>query len=101
VRRAYLGISGTASPVGRQLAAALGIAATAGIRVLDVTAGSPADGAGIKSGDLLVFFGGDATPTLSALQRALSAVRIFRRSPVVVIRRGERLDLEVIPAEAR
>lgn len=100
VRRAYLGISGAATPIGRPLAAALGLATTAGIRVLEVTAGSPADGAGVKAGDVLVFFGGSATPTLAALQRLLTADRIFRRIAVVLIRRGERIDREVIPAEA-
>src|SRR2546422_7183286 len=38
------------------------------IRVVDVTAGSPADGAGIKTGDILVFLDGSATTSLSALQ---------------------------------
>jgi len=100
VRRAYLGISGAPTAIGRPLASALGLATTAGVRVVDVTAGSPADGAGIKPGDTLVFLDGSATTTLSALQRLLTADRVFRRTPVVLIRRGERIDREVIPAEA-
>ncbi|HET8570140.1 MAG TPA: trypsin-like peptidase domain-containing protein [Candidatus Limnocylindria bacterium] len=101
VRRAYLGISGAATPIGRALAASLGLAATAGIRVLEVSTASPADSAGLRAGDILVFLDGTAVPTLSALQRALGADRIFRRVPVIAIRRGERVDLEVIPQEAR
>lgn len=101
VRRAYLGISGAATPIGRQLAASLGLATGAGIRIIEVTAGSPADGAGMKPGDLLVFLDGHATPTLSALQRLLTGDRIFKRTPVVLVRRGDRLDREVIPAESR
>ena len=101
VRRAYIGLSGAPTPIGRPLAAALGIAASAGIRVLDVAAGSPADGAGLLAGDIIAFVNGTAVPTLSALQRVLSAERIFRRTPIVAIRRGERLELSVIPQEAR
>lgn len=101
VRRAYIGISGTPTPIGRPLANALSIAASAGIRVLDVAAGSPADGAGLRAGDIIVFVDGKAVPTLSALQSVLGAERIFRRTPVVVVRRGERLELSVIPQEAR
>jgi len=101
VRRSYLGVSGAPTPIGRPLAAALGIAASAGIRVLEVTAGSPADGAGIRPGDIIAFVDGTAVPTLSALQRLLTADRIFRRTPVVVVRRGERLELSVVPQESR
>src|SRR5438128_9445807 len=50
VRRAYLGISGAATPIGRPLAAELGLANTAGIRVLDVVAGGPAERAGGRAG---------------------------------------------------
>ena len=99
VRRAYIGLSGVPTPIGRPLAAALGIAASAGIRVLDVAAGSPADGAGLLAGDIIAFVNGTAVPTLSALQRVLSAERIFRRTPVVAIRRGERRELSIIPQE--
>ena len=101
VRRSYLGISGSPTPIGRPLAAALGIAAAAGIRVLEVTAGSPADGAGIRPGDIIAFVDGTAVATLSALQRLLTAERIFRRTPVILIRRGERVELHVVPQESR
>lgn len=99
VRRAYIGLSGVPTPIGRPLAAALGIAASAGIRVLDVAAGSPADGAGLLPGDIIAFVNGTSVPTLTALQRVLTADRIFRPTPVVAIRRGERRELSIIPQE--
>lgn len=100
VRRAHLGISGAATPLGRSLAAKLGLAASQGIRILDVAAGSPAERAGLRSGDLVVFLDGAALASLSALQRLLVADRIGRRIPAIVIRRGERLDLTITPGEA-
>src|SRR5438132_235993 len=41
VRRAYLGIGGAATPIGRQLAAELRIPNASGIRLLEVTAAGP------------------------------------------------------------
>jgi S1-C subfamily serine protease len=100
VRRAYLGISGAQTPIGRQLAQSLGVAAASGIRVLDVAAGSPAQRAGLREGDILVALDGAPLDTLSALQRALSADRVAAATLLTAIRRGERVVLSVTPAEA-
>jgi S1-C subfamily serine protease len=100
IRRAYLGISAGQTPVGRALAAKLGLAITSGVRVLEVSASSPAERAGIRAGDILVLIDGAPVPTLSSLQRALGAERIGRRTSVVGIRRGERIDLVAEPVEA-
>ncbi|OLD51343.1 MAG: hypothetical protein AUI58_08000 [Chloroflexi bacterium 13_1_40CM_2_70_6] len=100
VRRAYLGISGAATPIGRPLAAELGLANTAGIRVLDVVAGGPAERAGVRARDLLVSLDAVALGTLSDLQRALAADRIGRAATLALIRHGELLQLSVTPAEA-
>lgn len=99
VRRASLGISAAPTPIGRALAARLALAASEGIRVVEVVSGSPADRAGLRAGDILVFLDGTALPTLSALQRVLTADRVARSLPAVVIRRGERLELSVTPVE--
>ncbi len=100
VRRARLGVSAAPTPIGRALAAQLGLAASAGVRVTDVAAGSPAEAGGIRPGDIVVFLDGAAVPTLSTLQRLLTAERIGRTLRAVVIRRGERLELSVVPLEA-
>jgi S1-C subfamily serine protease len=100
VRRAHLGISAAPTPIGRALAARLGLAASEGIRVVEVVPGSPADRGGVRAGDIVVFLDGMALPTLSSLQRVLTADRVARPLPAVVIRRGERLELSVTPAES-
>lgn len=100
VRRAHLGISAAQTPIGRALAAKLGLAVTAGIRVLEVGASSPAQRAGLRAGDIIVLLAGAPVPTLSALQGSLGAERIGRSLGVVVIRRGERVDLFIEPVEA-
>jgi S1-C subfamily serine protease len=99
IRRAMLGISGAATPLGRSLAGALGVP-LAGIRVVDVTAASPADLGGIKAGDVIVAVDGEPVPTLSRLQGVLTDERIGRAVPVIVVRRGERLEKFVVLREA-
>jgi len=100
VRRAYLGIGGAPTPIGWNLARALGLAANSGIRVLEVTPRGPASRAGVRAGDILVGLDGATLATLTDLQRALGAERIGSASLITLIRRGERVTLGVTPAEA-
>lgn len=100
VLRARIGISGAATPIGRALAARLALPAAEGVRVVDVTSGSPAARAGVRAGDILVFLDGTAVTSLSALQRVLGGGVVGRSLPAAVIRRGERVDLRVVPEEA-
>jgi S1-C subfamily serine protease len=100
VRRALLGISGAATVIGQGLARSLGLNASAGVRVLDVSAGGPAARAGVRRGDILVSIDGATTASLTDLQRALSAERIDRDTLLTLIRRGERVSLSVRPVES-
>lgn len=101
VRRAYLGIGGAATPIGRQLANELGITNTSGIRVLEVVAGGPAQRAGLHVRDLIVTIDGAPIATLSDLQRNLVADRIGRSVELAYVRFGELHRTTVTPAEAR
>src|SRR2546425_4633741 len=76
VRRAYLGISGAPTPIGRGLAGALGPAVREGMRVVEVMPRGPAERGGLRAGDILVSFDGVQLRTLSDLQRWLDASRV-------------------------
>ncbi|HKC90272.1 MAG TPA: trypsin-like peptidase domain-containing protein [Candidatus Limnocylindria bacterium] len=101
VRRAYLGIGGAATAIGRQLANELGITNTSGIRVLEVVAGGPAQRAGLEVRDLIVSLDGAPIATLSELQRTLAADQIGRSVEVGYVRFGELRRTTVVPSEAR
>jgi S1-C subfamily serine protease len=101
VRRAYLGIGGAATPIGRQLAYELGVTNTSGIRVLEVVAGGPAQRAGLQARDLILTLDGAPIATLSDLQRSLAADRIGRSVELAYVRFGELRRTTVTPAEAR
>jgi S1-C subfamily serine protease len=101
VRRAYLGIGGAATPIGRQLANELGITNASGIRVLEVVTGGPAAHAGLEVRDLIVDIDGAPIATLSDLQRSLVADRIGQAVELGYVRFGELRRTTVTPAEAR
>ncbi len=101
VRRAYLGISGAPTPIGRRLADALRLESLEGVRVVDVTTGSPADRGGVRAGDILVSFDGQPVRTLSDVQRLLVADRIGRGSEARLVRRGALVTVRIVPQEAQ
>ena len=100
VRRALLGIGGAPTPVGGQLARRLGLAASTGIRVLEVAPNGPAARAGVRPGDIVVALDGATIASLTDLQRALDAERIGKSTLLTIIRRGERRTISLTPAEA-
>jgi S1-C subfamily serine protease len=101
VRRAYIGIGGAATPIGRQLANELGITNASGVRVLEVVAGGPAERAGLQVRDLIVDIDDAPIATLSDLQRILVADRIGRTVQLGYVRFGELKRTTLTPAEAR
>ena len=97
VRRAYLGLVSTPAPLPAQLAARTG--RKLGLRVVDVVAGSPADRAGLKSGDLVLEAGRRPVAEAQSLQRLLFADAIGSELPVTVFRRGAMVDVITVPTE--
>ena len=101
IRRGYLGIGGQQAQVPRQLARHHGLAVSSGVRVESVEPASPASAAGLASGDLIVAFDRQPVTSVDSLHRLLTDDRIGRIAPVTVLRGLERLDVVVVPWEAR
>ena len=97
VRRAYLGLVSSPVPLPADLAARTG--RQRGLRVLDVIAGSPADRAGLKAGDLVLEAGRAPVASAQSLQRLLFAEAIGQPLPVTVVRRGAMVDVVTLPSE--
>ena len=72
----------------------------AGVKLSGVRGGGPADDAGLRGGDVIVEFGGQAIANIYDYTYALDAVRIGEPVRVVVVRAGERIAFSVVP-EAR
>ena len=69
------------------------------VRVAQIVAGSPADDAGLKAGDLLVAVGGTPAASSGELQRLMVADAIGRRVEITVWRNGALVDVIAVPGE--
>ncbi|PWU24439.1 MAG: peptidase S1 [Candidatus Rokuibacteriota bacterium] len=96
-RRAYLGIAGGSRPLPPRLASSLG--RRSAVEVVEVVAGSPAAQAGLRPEDLIVSVDGAAVDGVDDLQRLMTGEAIGHRLAVSIVRRGEDVDVEVVPAE--
>jgi serine protease Do len=96
-RRAYLGIAGGPRPLPPRLARKLGRAA--GVEVVQVVEGGPADRAGMRPEDLIVEVDGTPVERMDELQRVVVSDLIGRAVRAKVIREGRERELELVPAE--
>jgi len=99
IRRSSLGLAGQNVPIPPRMARALDLEATAGVLVIAVEPGGPADRAGLREGDVIVGFEGLAIEGIDDLHRLLTEERVGVASSLAVVRRSETIDLEVVPAE--
>ncbi len=97
VRRAYLGLVSSPTPLPAALAARTG--RRRGLRVLDVVPGSPAARAGLHAGDLVLEAGRSPVAEAQSLQRLLFAEAIGVPLPVTVHRNGAMVDVVAVPTE--
>jgi S1-C subfamily serine protease len=96
-RRAYLGIAGGPRPLPPRLARKLG--RRAGVEVVQVVEGGPADRAGLRPEDLIVELDGTPIEGMDGLQRVVVSELIGRAVRAKVVREGRERELELVPAE--
>ncbi len=96
-RRAYLGLVGGRRPLPPRIASRTGL--VDGVEVVEVAAGSPAERAGLRPGDILITVEGTPVADVGALQRLLGPAQIGDAVAVEVARVGEPLTIEVVPEE--
>lgn len=96
-RRAYLGVTGGRRPLPPSLARTVG--RESGVEVVEVVAGSPAAGAGIRPEDLILSVDGIAVEGVDDLQRLMDAERVGRRVAIELSRSGTTMTLHAVPTE--
>ena len=101
IRRGYLGLGGQTAQLQRRLVLHHHLAAGSGMLVLHVEPGSPAAAAELQEGDVIVAFGGETVAGVDDLHRMLTEGRIGVRTPLTIIRRAEKREVEVVPVESR
>ena len=100
IRRSRIGVAGQQTTIPRALARANQIAVSSGVLVVSLEENSPASRAGLRTGDVILGFGGTPVSGIDDLHRLLTDDRIGVPAPLVVLRRGERRQLVVVPAES-
>jgi S1-C subfamily serine protease len=98
-RRAYLGIAGGPRPLPPRVAREVG--REAGVEIVEVVAGSPADKAGLRPEDLILDVDGQTVSSARDLQRLMAGETIGRDVTVRLFRDGRILSVGVRPIELR
>jgi S1-C subfamily serine protease len=101
VSRSYIGLAGQNVPLPRRIVRYYNLAVETGILVVSFEGDSPARSAGVLTGDIIVGLDDRPIAGIDDLHKLLTEDRIGRKSSLVVVRRTDKLSLEVIPRESR
>jgi S1-C subfamily serine protease len=99
VRRSHLGIAAQDAALPRALARELGLTQERAVTVRSVTPSSPADRAGLQSGDLILDLSRVPVTGVDDLHRLLTDERIGQRLPLRILRHGVVQDLWIVPQD--
>jgi serine protease Do len=97
VRRAWIGIAAGPRPLPPH--ARVRVGRTAGVEVVDVSQGSPAQRAGLRAEDLIIELGGEPIERVDDVQRLMTSDAIGHPMSIRILRGDRWLDLEVSPIE--
>jgi S1-C subfamily serine protease len=97
VRRAWIGIAAGPRPLPPH--ARVRIGRSAGVEVIEVTQGAPAQRAGLRAEDLIIELGGEPIESVDDVQRQMTREAIGRPMAIRILRGDRWLDLEVAPVE--
>jgi S1-C subfamily serine protease len=98
--RGYIGIAGQNVPLPRRLVLFHKVAVPSGLMIVSLEPNSPAGRAGLKTGDVIIGFGGKPVAGIDDLQRLLSSECVGVDVEIEVVRATEILTLRIIPAES-
>ena len=101
IRRSYIGVSAQTVPVHRRVVRFYDLPKESGALVLSVEDNSPAKHAGLRDGDIIVALEGKPIAGVDDLHRVLTDVRVGAGCVLTVLRQTEKLDMRIVPEEAK
>ena len=100
IRRSYIGVGGQTAKIHRRLVRYHHLPLETGMLVINVEPGSPATRAGLREGDMIVAYAGQAVAGVDDLHKLLTGTQVGVHSPMMVLRDTEKLRLEIVPEES-
>jgi S1-C subfamily serine protease len=100
VRRSFIGVGGQNVPLHRRIVRYFNLPAESGVLAVSVERGSPAAAAGLTEGDVVIAFNGLPVAGIDDLHRILTDAQVGVQSSLTIIRRTEKIELTISPAEA-
>ena len=97
IRRAYIGVAGQNIDLHRRLVRFHQLTTSTGVLVISVEKDSPAAAARLEEGDVIVALDGRPIATIDDLHRMLTPDKIGTTSSLTVLRRSQKLDVEISP----
>ena len=95
VARGWFGIAGQTQGLSTALVRRLDLKAPSGVLVAAISAGGPADAAGLRVGDVVLTLDDEATPSVDAVHKILTREKIGRKLGLDVLRDGVIVKLKL------
>jgi S1-C subfamily serine protease len=99
ISRSFIGVAGQNVPLPRRFVRFYNLPIESGVLVVSLEPDSPARLAGVSEGDLIIGFAGRPVAGIDDLHKLLTEERVGQTAPLEVIRRTERLTLQIVPEE--
>ena len=99
IRRSSIGLAGQNVPLHPRVVRFHKLPRNSGVLAMEVEPHSPAAVAGLQTGDIIVGFKGHPVASIDDLHKRLVASEIGVPSPVMVLRKTEKLFLMIVPRE--
>ncbi len=100
VRRGYIGVGGQNVPLPRRVVLFHELSVESGVLIISIEHNSPAQKAKLQEGDVIVGLNNQPIASIDDLHKVLTHEQVGMRSPLTIIRRTEKLVLDIVPEES-
>ena len=101
IRRSFIGVSAQTVPIHRRVVRFYDLVKESGALVLSVEEKSPAQRGGVRENDVIIALEGHPIAGVDDLHRVLTDVRVSVSCALTVLRHTEKLELKIVPEEAK